>query len=204
MNLSSSYGLLAYALIFAALVTNIRFGIFHARAGLFATLAALAVGIAPGLHGMFSLPSGTLLLLAITHLAYPHYKYPEIVKIKFWAIVAFISFAILFYILSLQIININYININLYNFGYEKNALIMILVLLLAGIILYYYKNYDFWLIAILFDVSLWKFGVYNNLWDALFCVPLFVLSVFILVKEIIIKIKLAKLTKSEKNEYRK
>lgn len=202
MNLTASYGLLAYALIFAALCTTIRFGIFHARAGLFATLAALAVGIAPGLNGIFGLPSGTLLLLAITHLAYPHYKYPQLVQIKFWALVSFTVFAILFYLLYLQIINSDIsVALNLYNFGYANNSVAMLLVLLFSGIILYYYKNYDFWVICILFDVILWKVGVYNNLWDALFCVPLLVFALLILIKEVFIKIKVAKLIK---NEYRK
>ena len=69
MNATAAYGLLAHGLIFGALVALLPLGEMRARAALAATALAMAVGIAPAMHGFFGTPSLTLLLLATLQLA---------------------------------------------------------------------------------------------------------------------------------------
>ena len=69
MNALAAYGLIAHALIFGALVSLLPLGEWRPRVALAATTLALLVGIAPGVHGIFGMPSVTLLQLALLQLA---------------------------------------------------------------------------------------------------------------------------------------
>lgn len=168
-----AYGLIAHALIFAALCTSLPLGVLKARMGLIATVFALFVGIAPAMHGFMGAPSLTLTAIAVRSLATSEGFAPIRWNRRYLA--AFLIFAIFFYCSAL-----GFISLDFYAIGYSPGVLLLALVPF--GLFLYF-QNAVFALVVLTLDLLAWRFGLFGNLWDALFCAPLFFFCFFKLIK---------------------
>ncbi len=168
MNAVAAYGLLAHALIFGAIVSLLPLGELRARAALLATGLALAVGIAPYLHGMFGLPSLTLLQLAVLQLAN---KTPSPFSTR--PALGLILFAALFYPAALGLGAFDP-----YASGYQPLPLLTALVPVAAAL---WWRRLNIWLIILAIDLAGYASGLFVNLWDALFD-PLLVLLALLIV----------------------
>lgn len=154
MNATAAYGLLAHGLIFGALVARLPLGEWRARAALAATAMALAVGIAPAMHGVFGTPSLTLLLLAVLQLAGRPALLGELPAR------GLLAFALPFYATALGLGAFDP-----YTLGYRPWALLAALTPL--GIVLWW-KRQDIWLLILIIDLAAYAGGLFANLWDAL------------------------------------
>lgn len=156
MNLTAAYGLLAHGLIFGALAALLPLGILRQRAALVATALALAVGIAPALHGLFGTPSATLLQLAILQLIGRHTS-PLTTRLAGGLLVA----AAVYYPLALGLGDFDP-----YALGYQPAPLLA--ALLPLGLALWWRRR-DAWLVILAVDLLAYASGIFVNLWDALF-----------------------------------
>ncbi|MDD2742636.1 MAG: hypothetical protein PHV02_10200 [Rhodocyclaceae bacterium] len=168
MNLTAAYGLLAFGLIFGALISLLPLGELRARAALLATGLALVVGIAPLLHGIFGTPSLTLLLLALLQLGN---KTPS--PLGFRSSVLLSGMAGGLYLMSS-----GWGSFDLYALGYQPSAL---LIGLLPVATLLWWRRLDHWLIILAADLGAYAGGLFVNLWDALID-PLLILLALIIV----------------------
>jgi len=167
MNALAAYGLLAHALIFGACAVLLPWGLLRHRVALAATTLALAVGIAPLLHGAFGVPSLTLLQLAILQLAgkpAPLTAHPALFVLLF---------ALLFYPLAL-----GWGAFDPYAAGYQPTILLGALALLGAWLC---WQRQNAWLIILAVDLAGYAGGLFPNLWDALID-PLLVLLAAVVV----------------------
>ena len=167
-----AYGLIAHALIFAALCASLPLGVLKARMGLIATVFALFVGIAPAMHGFMGAPSLTLTAIAIRSLATSEGFAPIVWQRRYLAI--FLIFAAFFYCSAL-----GFISPDFYAIGFSPGVLLLALVPF--GLFLYF-QNAVFALVVLTLDLLAWRFGLFGNLWDALFCAPLFLFCLFKLI----------------------
>ena len=171
MNLTASYGLLAHGLIFGALIALLPLGELRARAALLGTGLALVVGIAPLMHGIFGMPSLTLLQLALLQLAN---KTPSPLGFRSaWVLVLFASG---FYLLSS-----GFGAFDLYAIGYQPGAL---LASLIPVAVLLAWRRLDHWLIILAIDLAGYASGLFANLWDALIDPLLVLLALLIVVRQ--------------------
>jgi len=167
LNATAAYGLLAHGLIFGALVALLPLGEMRARVALAATALAMAVGIAPAMHGFFGTPSLTLLLLATLQLAGRPAPLGELPAR------GLLAFALPFYATALGLGSFDP-----YALGYQPWAPLALLAP--VGIALWW-KRQDVWLLILTLDLAAYAGGLFVNLWDALFD-PLLVLLALIVV----------------------
>jgi len=165
MNATAAYGLLAHGLIFGALVALLPLGEMRARAALAATALAMAVGIAPAMHGIFGTPSLTLLALAVFQLAGQPAPLGERTAR------GLLAFALPFYAMALGLGAFDP-----YALGYQPWAPLALLAPL--GIALWW-RRQEVWLLILALDLAAYAGGLFANLWDALFD-PLLVLLALI------------------------
>ena len=175
MNALAAYGLLAHGLIFGAMFALLPLGMLRARAALVATTAALLVGIAPIMHGVFGTPSLTLLQLALLQLAG---RTPS--PFSWRAALGLLAFAALFYPLSLGLGSFDP-----YALGYQPLALLAALIPL--GLALWW-KRLDVWLTILAIDLAGYASGVFANLWDVLLDPLLVLLALILVVRQITIR----------------
>lgn len=171
MNITAAYGLLAFGLIFGALIALLPLGILRARAALLGTGLALVVGIAPLLHGVFGIPSLTLLQLALLQLAN---KTPSPLGLR--SAMTLALFASGFYLLSSGLSSFD-----LYALGYQPKALLfsLIPVALLLG-----WRRLDHWLCILAIDLAGYASGLFANLWDALLDPLLALLALLVVIRQ--------------------
>ena len=169
MTLAHAYGLIAHALIFASLCASLPLGVLKARMGLIATVFALFVGIAPAMHGFLGAPSLTLTAIAVRSLAVSEGFAPIVWRRRY--LLVFLIFALSFYFSAL-----GGTDFDVYALGFSPDLLLLALVAL--GLFLYF-QNVVFFLVVLTLDIIAWRLGVFGNLWDALFCAPLFVFCLF-------------------------
>lgn len=155
MNPLAAYGLLAHALIFAALAALLPLGVLRQRITLAATALALLGGIAPSLHGIFGTPSLTLLQLAVLQLAN---RTPS--PLTFRPAFGLLLFALPFYATAL-----GWGPIDSYAPGYQPAPLLAALIPLAAAL---YWRRQGAWLLILAIDLSGYAGGLFANLWDAL------------------------------------
>jgi hypothetical protein len=167
MNAAAAYGLLAHGVIFGALVALLPLGEMRARAALAATALAMAVGIAPAMHGFFGTPSLTLLLLATLQLA----GQPAPLGVR--PAQGLLAVALPFYATALGLGAYDP-----YALGYQPWALLALLAPL--GIALWWNRQ-DVWLLILTLDLAAYAGGLFANLWDALFD-PLLVLLALVVI----------------------
>lgn len=166
MTLTAAYGLLAHALLFGALCASLPFGVLRARAGLMATALALLAGIAPALHGIFGAPSLSAVILAVCVLANSPALNQAARQFNDVRVCAgLMAFALLFYPPSL-----GGGAFDPYALGYQPWAILAASVPLAATL---FYRRHSFWLMVLSLDIAAWGLGLFANLWDALFCIPL-------------------------------
>ncbi|UCV14674.1 hypothetical protein [Quatrionicoccus australiensis] len=170
MNLPAAYGLLAHAVIFAALFALIPFGEFRTRAVLTASITALLAGIAPFLHGVFGPPSLTLLQLAILQIAG---RTPS--PLSHRAALGLLVFALCFYPLAL-----GWGPFDPYALGYQPLALLAAL-LPLGGLL--FWRRQSLWLFILAVDLAGYAGGLFANLWDALLDPLLLLLALAVVVR---------------------
>jgi hypothetical protein len=168
MNALAAYGLLAHALIFAAIIALLPLGILRPRVALAATAVALIGGIAPAMHSLFGAPSLTLLQLAILHLAE---RTPS--PLAYRPALGLLLFAVLFYPAAL-----GWGGFDPYALGYQPWVVLAALLPLAASLC---WRRRDAWLIILAVDLAAYATGVFANLWDVLFD-PLLVLLAAIIV----------------------
>lgn len=173
---SHAYGLIAHALIFAALCASLPLGVLRARMGLIATVFALFVGIAPAMHGFMGAPSLTLSAIAVRSLAASEGFAPIHWQRRYLTL--FLIFAAVFYFFALGL-GLYITNFDLYAFGFSPGVLLLALVPF--GLFLYF-QNAVFALVVLSLDLLAWRFGLFGNLWDALFCAPLVLFCCFKLI----------------------
>lgn len=155
MNLLAAYGLLASALVFAALIGLLPLGILRAKATLTATAVALLMGIAPVLHGVFGAPSVTLLQLAILQLAQ---QGPSPLNGR-WAL-GIVGLSLIFYPLSWGLGPFDP-----YALGYQPWP---ILLALLPLALFLHWRRQSAALLILSIDLAAYAMGIFPNLWDAL------------------------------------
>jgi hypothetical protein len=156
MNFAAAYGLLAHALIFGAFAALLPLGELRPRVALAATTVALIAGIAPVMHGIFGLPSLTLLQLALLQLTGrtpSPLTYPPALGLLF--------FLALFYPAAL-----GWSAFDPYALGYQPWAILAAL-LPVAGTLAWRRRN--IWLSILAVDLAGYAAGLFVNLWDALF-----------------------------------
>ena len=173
MNWQAAYGLLAHALIFGALGALLpkSAGILRERAALIATASALLVGIAPTLHGLFGMPSVTLLCIAvIQHVG----KTANPLNAR-TALGIFI-FGLIFYPASQ-----GWGPWNPYPYGYEPWSLLPALATG-AAILLWRGQRWPALILSLCFIA--YACGLFSNLWDTLIDPMLFLLSGALLLRQ--------------------
>lgn len=168
MNAQAAYGLIAHALIFGSLAGLFPLGEFRARVGLAATTLALLVGIAPGLHGMFGLPSATLLQLALLQLAG---RTPS--PLSWRPALGLLAFAALFYGTAHGLGPFDP-----YPLGYQPWPLVVALIPMAGAL---WWRGMPYGLLILAGDLLAYASGVFANLWDALID-PLLVLVAAVVV----------------------
>ena len=179
MNLTASYGLLAFGLIFGALISLLPLGELRARAALLATGLALVVGIAPLLHGIFGTPSLTLLMLALLQLSN---KTPSPLGFRSSVLLSGVAG-------SLYLMSSGGGSFDLYALGYQPAALLAGLVPVAASL---WWRRLNLWLIILAVDLAGFACGLFVNLWDALID-PLLALLALIMVGQEIVQRTIAK-----------
>jgi hypothetical protein len=168
MNASAAYGLLAHGLIFGAFVSLLPLGELRARAALVATALALVAGIAPFMHGMFGMPSMTLLQLVVLQLARP-----TRLAARDWRPAAgLLLVAAFFYPAAL-----GFGSFDPYAVGYQPWPLLVALIPLAVAL---WWQRLNLWLIILAIDLAAYASGLFINLWDALFDPLLCLLALFI------------------------
>ena len=172
MNASAAYGLLAHGLIFGALVALLPLGLLRRHAALGATALALLGGIAPALHGIFGMPSMTLLGIALLQLA----ERPVQLSPRF-------ALAVLLPGIALYALPVRWAGFDLYALGYQPVSLLVAIAVL--GLLLWHQRHYR--LLGVL-SVSLAAYaaGLFDNLWDALIDPLLILLAVCLLLQHAI------------------
>lgn len=164
--MSAAYALIAHALIFAALCASLPMGVLKDRMGLIATIFALFAGIAPAMHGILGAPSLTLCAIAVRSLTH----FPPIQWNRFY-LGLFLLFVFPFYYSSLGATDFD-----LYAQGYSPD---FILLSLLPLGLFFYFKRFYFALFILTLDLIAWRLGLFQNLWDSLFCFPLVLFLIF-------------------------
>ncbi len=166
MNWQAAYGLLAHALIFGALGALLpkTAGILRERAALIATASALLVGIAPTLHGLFGMPSVTLLCFAlIQHVG----KTANPLTLRSaWAIFAF---GVFFYPASQ-----GWGPFDPYPMGFQPWSLLPALT---TGAAILLWRGLQWPALILSLAFVAYASGLFSNLWDALIDPLLFLLS---------------------------
>ena len=162
MSAVAAYGLLAYGLIFGALVALLPIGILRQRAALTGTALALIAGIAPVMHSSFGTPSVTLLQLAILQLVNKTAS-----PLTFQPALGLLLFAALFYPAAL-----GWGAFDPYALGYQPWSLLVASIPIAATL---WWRRQDVWLIILAIDLAAYASGIFANLWDVLFD-PLLVL----------------------------
>lgn len=173
MNASAAYGLLAHGLIFGAIVSLLPLGDLRARAALLATGLALVAGIAPFMHGIFGMPSVTLLQLAVLQLAKPT---PSLFSPR--PAMGLLLFATFFYPAALGLGPFDP-----YAPGYQPLLLLGALIPLAATL---WWRGLNGWLIILASDLAGYASGLFVNLWDALFDPLLVMLALMIVGRRLI------------------
>jgi hypothetical protein len=169
MNASAAYGLLAYGLIFGALVTLLPLGLLRRHAALGATALALLGGIAPALHGIFGMPSMSLLAIALLQLA----ERPASLSPRF-------ALLILLPGIALYALPVTLAGIDLYGLGYQPVSLLVVVAVF--GLLLWQQRHYR--LLGILStSLAAYAAGLFDNLWDALIDPLLILLALCILLR---------------------
>lgn len=175
MNLLAAYGLLAHALIFGAITALLPLGILRQKAALTATALALLVGIAPALHGIFGTPSITLLTLAVLQLAG---QTPSPLSLR--PAMALAVFASLFYATSWGVGPFDP-----YGLGFQGWPIMIALVPM--GLALWWRRMHRGLLILTL-DLAAYATGIFPNLWDVLLDPLLFLLTLIITGRHLILR----------------
>lgn len=175
MNAGAAYGLLAHGLIFGAIVSLLPLGGLRARAALLATGLALVAGIAPLMHGIFGMPSLTLLQLALLQLAN---KPPS--PLSFRPSLGLLVFAALFYPATLGLGPFDP-----YASGYQPLPLLAALMPVAAAL---WWRRLDAWLMILAIDLAGYASGVFANLWDVLLDPLLVLLALIVVVRQITIR----------------
>lgn len=155
MSVLAAYGLLAQALVFAALIALLPLGILRPKAALLATATALLVGIAPSLHGIFGAPSLTLLQLAIWQLAS---KTPAPCRLR--PAIAILAFAVIFYGMAW-----GFGPFDPYGTGYQARPILLALLPMAAA---FWWKKMQRSLLILSIDLAAYASGFFPNLWDVL------------------------------------
>ncbi len=162
--MSAIYGVLACALLFAALIAlclRAAGGEYRWWLPLAAFAAALIplsgeTGIAVALHGALATPSFTLAQLALLVVL----NRPPPARSK-PLLIGFAALALGFYLLALGLGPVDP-----YGFGYRNP----ILPLALAPFAFWLWRRrFDAWLLILAFDFAAYALGIFANLWDALF-----------------------------------
>lgn len=176
MNPVAAYGLLAHALIFAALVTQLPLGEFRSRVALAATALSLMVGIAPMLHGIFGTPSLTLLQLALLQLAG---RSPS--PLSFKPALGLLCFVALFYPTAL-----GWGPFDPYALGYQPWAILAALIPVAVAL---FWRRQNLWLGILSVDLLGYASGVFANLWDVLLDPLLVLVALAIVARQGVIRL---------------
>lgn len=180
MNALAAYGLIAQALVFGALAALLPLGEFRPRVGLAATTLALLIGIAPGLHGMFGMPSVTLLQLAVLQLAGKPSPFT-------WRPAAgVLAFAALYYATAHGLGQFDP-----YPLGYQPWPIVVALVPLAGAL---WWRRLPAGLMILAGDLAAYATGVFPNFWDVLIDPLLVLLSAAMVGRQLVQRIIAARI----------
>ncbi len=155
MNALAAYGLVAHALIIGALFTLLPLGDLRPKIALAATTLSLLIGIAPGLHGLFGIPSVSLLLLALLQLAN---HTPSSFTVR--PASGVLLFALIFYPMAH-----GFGPFDPYPLGYQPWAIIIALMPVAVAL---WWRRKPMGILILAGDLAAYATGVFPNFWDVL------------------------------------